>query len=1149
MHSPNLTRERFSGIQGGVLSGVAPPEQRRRKESEGVRSSRVPSGSGEDSLSSINDRKSGSSVGDSIALGARNSRSKPSFDGTAGVFNNVGSGENGLGKTNAPAGSVATNTSWPSRRRDRTAGEGPIGPPSDGALGFGRFAGYDRKRERTGGSNADSWRSGTGTRGGGAALNTSLTSDSSVEDNIATTDPAAFEQPKPTLDEDIGQPDSIRQVLGDLNLDEGNADLVHGGETPSNNTLTKPDPTWSADEQQWLYRDPSGQVQGPFAATLMQSWYEGKYFTDDLMIRPEQQPDFRPLAEFAHKANNNPALFLSPPPNFDQRDQPEVPSHTQPAQTGPVSLQDVNTVQAGHHDDAFQAGFARPDGAWSASHSGAQQSWSGHQFNGSAFGAAPSSPFVGGFGGLNHSPFGPQLGATQPDQFGLDARLKQQEFYAMMQRRELENSQINGRAGGLTFGQFSAGDQINDLNWPQQHQHQHQRQPWGAEPHQQQGSLLGSEGPQSPWLQSGEARELQHQQQPSTPWKEQRAAGDYVGVIGTPVRSRSPAPEAAQLEPNAEASQVVEEQINEDPVDTSAASVPTASQEPVAHEELEEQTRPVTPQPVDPAPEQDWPQSPSAVEFASQPDFEQGSARAQKETESTPSRNDAERKDVRGFAAAVASRFAAGPGAPSKINAPSSAGGNVKIVQADQFRKGGAARSGAESPSVQAPLSSFLPSGNGTAQSPATAASKAAPWAQQSTDDNVNATATLSLREIQELEAKQVEARRNAERAAAQKRAAAAAGLRTPAAENLPTTMSWGLASIPSSVGKPQAAGTGSESGEVPSPAGLSQPAAWTAAAGGKPKKTLMEIQEEERKRALAAQRKAATALASTGRSDSLGPKPSTNPQTLAQQVAAAGPGWSVVGAGGKPTVPSGATSAGVAASSPSLPARPPVGLPQRTASTASIPGSASGGSPWSAVNGSGSAKGPVAQVSAATAARPRSLASHPSSSVTPSTSSSAVRDPSAPSPEFIKYFKDQLQGLSGVKMDDFIEMLLSFPLDPSPDVVEIIAESIYAHSSTLDGRRLANDFVAKRKMDAGVPESKNKGSGAINGIQAALSRASSGAINPTGGAGANGSNLSGSIASSGAAGGGHGNVGGGGGGGAGFQQVVKKGAKKRNNH
>lgn len=47
------------------------------------------------------------------------------------------------------------------------------------------------------------------------------------------------------------------------------------------------------------------------------------------------------------------------------------------------------------------------------------------------------------------------------------------------------------------------------------------------------------------------------------------------------------------------------------------------------------------------------------------------------------------------------------------------------------------------------------------------------------------------------------------------------------------------------------------------------------------------------------------------------------------------------------------------------------------------------------------------------------------------------------------------------------MQMLLSFPLDPSPTVVEIISDSVYASSSTLDGRRFASEFVAKRKADA----------------------------------------------------------------------------------
>lgn len=50
--------------------------------------------------------------------------------------------------------------------------------------------------------------------------------------------------------------------------------------------------------------------------------------------------------------------------------------------------------------------------------------------------------------------------------------------------------------------------------------------------------------------------------------------------------------------------------------------------------------------------------------------------------------------------------------------------------------------------------------------------------------------------------------------------------------------------------------------------------------------------------------------------------------------------------------------------------------------------------------------------------------------------------------------------------VDEFIQMLLSFPLDASADVLEIVSDSVYANSSTLDGRRFANEFSQRRKID-----------------------------------------------------------------------------------
>jgi hypothetical protein len=42
--------------------------------------------------------------------------------------------------------------------------------------------------------------------------------------------------------------------------------------------------------------------------------------------------------------------------------------------------------------------------------------------------------------------------------------------------------------------------------------------------------------------------------------------------------------------------------------------------------------------------------------------------------------------------------------------------------------------------------------------------------------------------------------------------------------------------------------------------------------------------------------------------------------------------------------------------------------------------------------------------------------------------------------------------------------MLLSFPNDNSCS--EIIQDIIYANSSSMDGRRFANDFISRRKAD-----------------------------------------------------------------------------------
>ncbi|CAG8532133.1 18892_t:CDS:2 [Acaulospora morrowiae] len=84
---------------------------------------------------------------------------------------------------------------------------------------------------------------------------------------------------------------------------------------------------------------------------------------------------------------------------------------------------------------------------------------------------------------------------------------------------------------------------------------------------------------------------------------------------------------------------------------------------------------------------------------------------------------------------------------------------------------------------------------------------------------------------------------------------------------------------------------------------------------------------------------------------------------------------------------------------------------------------------------------------------------------------SSDYSTPKPPSEEFLKWCKQALRGLNNVNVEEFMQMLLSFPLDPPPATVEIIQDSIYANSPTLDGRRFADEFIKRRKADAnGLP-------------------------------------------------------------------------------
>lgn len=296
-------------------------------------------------------------------------------------------------------------------------------------------------------------------------------------------------------------------------------------------------------------------------------------------------------------------------------------------------------------------------------------------------------------------------------------------------------------------------------------------------------------------------------------------------------------------------------------------------------------------------------------------------------------------------------------------------------------------------------------------------------WSTADEERKAKPTATMSLREIQEAEAKMAETRKAAEKERERARTSAAALVAASGSEDPQSfTASWGLPTSQAgarNIPPPK---------ETSTPAVPSVPVWTTAAPTSTTKKSMKEIQEEEeRRKKVVVKESVASAVTRRAYAE-------TAFKIVPSTQVTGSSAWMTVGANGK--------------------AATPVVAPPRPAATA--PGSAAAtGSPAAASRQNGAATRPATAV--ATSVPIKSVA-------TP-----RMEDfPVAPSHDFLKWLSDSLKGLnSSVNLEEITSMLLSFPLDPDPSTVEIISDLIYANSTTLDGRRFASEYVSKRKADA----------------------------------------------------------------------------------
>lgn len=66
------------------------------------------------------------------------------------------------------------------------------------------------------------------------------------------------------------------------------------------------------DRIRWIYRDPSGNMQGPFNGLEMHDWYKAGFFSPELQVKKAEERDYEPLAQLIRRIGNSREPFLVP---------------------------------------------------------------------------------------------------------------------------------------------------------------------------------------------------------------------------------------------------------------------------------------------------------------------------------------------------------------------------------------------------------------------------------------------------------------------------------------------------------------------------------------------------------------------------------------------------------------------------------------------------------------------------------------------------------------------------------------------------------------------------------------------------------------------------------------------------------------------
>ncbi|KAL7750784.1 hypothetical protein RI367_003741 [Sorochytrium milnesiophthora] len=740
--------------------------------------------------------------------------------------------------------------------------------------------------------------------------------------------------------------------------------------------------------QEWYYRDPSGNIQGPFSSHQMQAWYSSQYFPLSLPVKAVFRSNLGSTSDtgnfeslemfiFMYSGGDRDTPFLTAQPRvvpnmaagpgatghgFGQNGPPGIGGFLGDSQLG-----GVNDLY-GTTDARFRAGFDDRSASLYGGTAGVGL--------GAGVGIGRGN---GGIGGLS-SQFGPQLNVGMTDPMSLVGSVWGGNTNAMDPLRAVEPG-WRGMQGNRAFDMGTSGMDaaylasvvgVNAFRDPPQQQQQQQ----------QQQSLLQSEHPIPDPVQQvlrSVVDEPVHELEPALASSSQQPLEQHLNALqlsppASPIKTAAPAAQSSAAE---------------QPAATTATAAAAAAIAPAT------QSKKSGKKGASPAGKSAQKQQRSASRDRS---IATATAAAVKQ-EQLSFRDIQEQEQREQEARTVASKAASAISLRHEVEA---------ARHAEQLQQ---------------------------------ASSAQAPWAQS--DDRTK----VSLSEIMQQEAQQQKKKPTPKVAPA-----------TSSDLSDASVLVWGTPTSVMRAGATAAASLLSSSPQDSSLASVWKPAASPAASA----KSLADIQREEelkKQKKQQQQQQQQHAQQAQPLFQQHQHQPVTLADTIASKIAAAVPA--------APAPPVKRWADNLAGLSSTATAHIPVA--NVVAKPAAAPTPAAASSDWVTV-GAKPAKAAVSKPAAAAPAKPAA----PAPRIVAVQSKPVAPTPKqrGPSEDMVKWCKTSLKSLSGtgVNLDEFTKMLMDFNVQSSlSDTVETISSMILMVSTSIDGRKFANEFVKRRRADLGL--------------------------------------------------------------------------------